>query len=74
MRKSFKEFLYEGGFPFLNVYNDEMVTLFGHKEKDFVSDEDTKNRIKKMSKTDINKKRRDNKTVSYMRYMKLVND
>lgn len=63
---TFKEFLLENGFPFLNVYNDEMETIFGHKEKDIVKPKKTKPTDSK-TKTKI-------KLNSYLRYAKVINE
>ncbi len=63
---TFKEFLLENGFPFLNVYNDEMETIFGHKEKDIV-------KPKKTKPTDSKTKTK-RKLNSYLRYAKVINE
>lgn len=65
-KKTFKGFLAENGFPFLNVYNDEMETLFGHKEKDYVKD--------KKPKTTDREENTKKKLNSYMRYAKKINE
>lgn len=65
-KKSFKEFLSENGFPFLNVYNNEMETLFGHKKKDYVKG--------KEPKTDDKEEKTKKKLNSYMRYAKNINE
>lgn len=63
--KSFKSFLIEHGFPILNVYDDDMETLFGHKKKDYV-----KGKEPKKSTTEEKRKRKLN---SYLRYAKYSN-
>lgn len=65
-KKSFKEFLSENGFPFLNVYNNEMETLFGHKKKDYVKG--------KEPKTEDKEEKTKRKLNSYMRYAKNINE
>lgn len=63
---TFKEFLLENGFPFLNVYNDEMETIFGHKEKDLVKP--------KKDKKDDKETKTKRKLNSYIRYAKSLNE
>ena len=65
-RLTFKEFLAENGFPFLNVYSDEMETIFGHKETDVV-------KPKKAQKEDKETKTK-RKLNSYVRYAKSINE
>ena len=65
-KKSFKEFLSENGFPFLNVYNNEMETLFGHKKKDYVKG--------KEPNADDKEEKTKKKLNSYMRYAKNINE
>lgn len=73
MKKSFKEFLVENGFPFLNVYNNDMETLFGHKKKDIVKKgkPDKKEELEDDSAKEEKTKKKLN---SYMRYAKVVNE
>ena len=64
-KQTFKQFLSENGFPFLNVYNNDMETLFGHKEKDY-----EKKPKKKVDKDEKNKR----KLNAYLRYAKNINE
>jgi hypothetical protein len=63
--KTFKQFLTENGYPFLNVYNNEMETLFGDTKKDFI-----KNKVP--TDSDENKTKR--KLRSYLQYAKVIQD
>lgn len=66
-KKTFKSFLYENGFPFLNVYNNDMETIFGHTKKDLEKTDDEAENVSDEEKT----KRKLN---AYMRYAKNINE
>lgn len=63
MRKTFKQFLAENGFPFLYVYDDDVKTIYGHKDKNFV----------KKPKKDKKKNKQD-KLTAYLMYAKNINE
>lgn len=67
---SFKSFIIENGYPFLNVFDNDMETIFGHKKKDYV-----KGSLPEEPETEENKeKKTKNKLLSYLRYAKVINE
>lgn len=60
MKRTFKTFLSEGGFPFAFVMDDKKQTIFGHEDKDFVKVP----KRKKLSKEE-NEKMKLNRFVQY---------
>lgn len=72
MKKTFKQFLSENGYPFLNVVNDEMETLFGHTKKDIVKPK--KNSKDEKSEEETKEQKTGRKLIDYLRYAKNIND
>lgn len=67
---SFKKFIIENGFPILNVFDNDMETIFGHKKKDFV-----KGTLPDEPETEKSKeKKTKRKLLSYLRYAKVINE
>lgn len=67
---SLKKFIIENGYPILNVFDNEMETIFGHKKKDYV-----KGTLPDEPETDETKENKTkNKLLSYLRYAKVINE
>ena len=63
-KKTFVEFLYEGGYPFINIYNDEIKNVY-----DLKKEKQKKKLTSKDEKDLIAKKQR-----QYFQYINIVND
>lgn len=70
-KQTFKEFLGENGFPFLNVVNDELETIFGHKKKDIIKPKKAKD---DKSEEETKEQKTGRKLVDYLRYAKNINE
>lgn len=62
VNKSFVEFLYEGGFPFINIYNKEIKNIYDLKKE--------KKKLKPKEEKDLVAK----KQRQYFQYINTVND
>ena len=62
VNKTFVEFLYEGGYPFINIYNDEIKNIYDLKKE-------KKKLTPKEQKELIAKKQR-----QYFQYINVAND